>query len=137
MYVIENKFRKLNIGVSVSESREAMHKDLDAFFADIRRNNDVQKEALGCFVPVVARRAKVSYEDGNSYAVHGVIFINLEDITNEIISHECCHTVFWLERERGRTHYRKRRNEEQFCMTFGKMFDAVQKCVGEEKRGRE
>jgi hypothetical protein len=134
MYIIENTRRKLNIGLCISRTREAMNEEIDLLFNKTKRKRDVGRDIDGAFIPIRKGRYRVTFLSGEVYAIVGVIALHLEAISSEIIAHECAHATFWLNELNKTPNYRKMKHEERFCYTFGDMFDTVQQCIEEEKK---
>jgi len=120
----------------IYNKREEMEKGIESWLS-AQGQRDKIEDVAGTVYENDNLPSFVNKEDGLTYKCFATMFLNVEDLSVEIIAHECGHVVFILHREiyRYLGHYLGNDDsgdsiEENYCYTLGEYIDEVMKiCI--------
>ena len=121
----------------ICKTRKEMHREIRRYKEKIHEADYAGNETMGMFCPTPHRLSN-DLPGNFTSNVFGTMFLNLADINDEIIVHECGHAAFaWEENIRRYTGslYNDGMNEQEaFCYFLGIAADKVKQTVMEYRK---
>jgi hypothetical protein len=118
---------------------------LSVFQKDMEKENalnDTDANTMGVFHPA-AMLVNTGFPGIASLDIFGTMYLNLADLSDNVIVHECAHAAFAREfnvrRYTGGFNDNDFSEQEEFCYFLGKCFEKVKKVIGQNykiKRGK-
>jgi hypothetical protein len=112
-----------------------MLREITKFSALYEQENEEHGGTMGMFSPT-PQIIRGQYPGVFTSNIFGTMFLNLDDVDDEIITHECCHAAFARERDalRFSGNHKDMADEERYCYYAGEITRRVKSAVRDARR---